>query len=285
MSYAAKILADSLNEATGDRLITFEVMFPRIILAEVNTHRALSKNSASSRAIPLEKQIERLLADTYIPLKWQKNQKGMQGGELLSESEQGAAVRIWLDARDAQIAYARALGSASGLNVHKQIVNRLIEPFMFHTAIISGTERENFYNLRVHPDAQPEFDKAAALMREAERASTPKILKPGEWHLPLFREIDSDDPSLEDPIVRAKVSAGRCGRVSYLTHDGVRDPAADVEMCNGKLIAPGHMSPLEHPAVALSPELRLVNVGNFTGFRQLRKLIPGEAIFRPRREA
>ena len=268
MAYSARILADSLSPA-GCRLTTFEVTFPRIVLAEFNTHRMLSRNSASSRAIPVEKRIAAVEADPFVPESFGRNQRGMQAANALDGTEAAAAEHSWRVACQMAIGEARVL---AGLGVHKQLANRLIEPFCWHTVIVSATEWQNFFNLRCHAAAQPEIRRSAEMMRELYQASQPAKLHIGEWHLPLV----SDEERHEiEPHRLPLVSAGRCARVSYLTHDGRRDPAEDVRLAN-QLMANGHMSPFEHPAQALAVPERL---GNFTGFMQLRKQIIGEAVY------
>lgn len=273
MAYSAKILADSRNPV-GCRLTTFEITFPRIVLAEFNTHRMISRNSASSRAIPVEKQIAKIESDPFLPIYWGKNQKGMQASAELSASEIEEARSTWLIAKDDAVRAAKALLDRG---VHKQITNRLLEPFMWHTVIASATEWQNFFNLRCHKDAQPEIRVIAEMMKSLYSTSTPRDLRHGVWHLPLVPdESEVMDLEAKDRLDARKVSAGRCARVSYLTHDGVRDPIADVELCD-RLATSGHMSPLEHPAQSLDSHERH---GNFSGFMQFRKHFAGEAIFR-----
>jgi thymidylate synthase ThyX len=275
MAYACRILADSISPA-GIRLTTLEVTFPRIVLAEFNTHRMLSRNSASSRAIPVEKQIARVETDPFVPIYWGKNQRGMTADAELTAAEQERAVEVWLNARDAAVIRARALLS---IGVHKQITNRLLEPFMWHTVIVTATEWENFFALRCHPAAQPEIRCIAEMMQAAMAESWPRGIGPGgegHWHLPLIDWDDEVDASIR-PADLPKVSAGRCARVSYLTHDGKRDPAADIELCE-RLMASGHMSPLEHVArPQVGPP---IFEGNFRGWTSLRKTYPNEAVFR-----
>ena len=273
-----KILADSINAATRQRIITFEATFPRCILAELNTHRTLSRNSASSRAIPVAKQIEKVLADPFIPVHWGKNQKGMQADVELTPEEQAVARAIWLDARDMAAAKTQRLAA---LAVHKQIANRLLEPFMWHTAIITATERVNFYNLRTDGAAEPHFQILASMMCDAEADSTPVEVQPGAWHLPLVRGVDYDELRKGyDDVELARICSARCGRVSYLTHDGKRDPTEDLALAD-RLQKPGHMSPFEHAAQAVA---KPVASGNFHGgWLQYRKRLPNEAIF-PRRD-
>lgn len=263
MTYSAKILADSIGPARV-RITTMEVTFPRIILAELNTHRAFSRNSASSRAIPLAKMIERVKADPFIPT-FAANQSGMQPGEELDEAHQLAAKGRWLMAMHSAVNDALHLGQ---IGAHKQWANRLLEPFMWHTAIVTSTEWENFFSLRCHPDAQVEIRTIAELMRAVLVGSKPVELHAGEWHLPLVDpEHDAEVPWHMQPLV----SAGRCARVSYLTHDGRRDPYADLALCE-RLKANGHWSPMEHPCVALRLPVRDRNV---VGWHQLRAQLGG----------
>lgn len=224
MSYSCKILLDSISE-TGKRITTFEITFPRIILAEFNTHRMFSCNSASSRAIPLKKQIKRIKNDTFIPEQFPENCVGMQPQQYINNNRKPETFSFlkekWLEARDNAINIAEIMGLT--LNVHKQIVNGLLEPFQWHIVIVTATEFDNFFKLRTHPDAQYEIKRIADLMYEAyhawdnvenatdnynERVSRaeifpdndrlglgwtaiqPQKLKVGEWHCPLILEED-----------------------------------------------------------------------------------------------
>lgn len=270
--FSAKILKDSISDY-GVRLTTMEVTFPRIVLAEFNTHRVLSRNSASSRAIPVEKIIKRVNEDCFITNFWGKNQKGMQADAELSISEQEEACVIWARARDNAVISAKEL---IGVGVHKQIANRLLEPFMWQTVIVSATEWDNFFNLRRHKDAQPEIRHIALMMKELYIDSEPLILKENDWHLPL---IDNDLDELKELFTQdeiIKICVGRCARVSYLTHDGIRDPKADIELAD-RLLVSGHMSPFEHAAKPM-PSNKFC--GNFRGWIQYRKTIINEAIFK-----
>jgi thymidylate synthase ThyX len=288
MTHAAKILADSVSP-DGVRLTTMEVTFPRIVLAEMNTHRMLSRNSASSRAIPVEKMIRMVDEHSFVPTHWGKNQKGMQA-EVEIADERDEAIGTWLEARDHAVHCAMHL---LRLGVHKQIANRLLEPFMWHTCIVTATEFSNFFHLRCHRDAHPEIQRAAELMRDAMEKSKPHFCPYGQWHVPLIQMEEAESfapPELmeaDDWEWLCKVSVGRCARVSYLTHDGVRDPRADVELCE-RLLASGHMSPFEHVARPMTFEdlssdekarevsLRGKFRGNFRGWVQYRKQIPNE---------
>jgi thymidylate synthase ThyX len=303
MAFDVEILADSRSPA-GHRLTTLEATFPRFVLAEFNTHRVFSRNSASSRAIPIVKQVRRVLEYPYVPIEFGSNQPGMQAGPALEGEAQRAAEQEWLQARDDAVRHVLGLVADPGearersdllayleeveatlkagerpdgwLNVHKQVANRLLEPFMWHTVIVTATEWENFWNLRCHPDAQPEIKLIATTMRDAVAGSEPAEMGWDEWHLPLVRDADRDEAASEQDLV--KISAGRCARVSYLTHSGTRDLAADIGL-HDRLIESGHMSPMEHPARPLSPEEldKGERSGNFRGWKPYRKTIAGEA--------
>lgn len=317
--FDAKILLDSISE-NGKRLTTFEITFPRIVLSEFNTHRMLSRNSASSRAIPFKKQLERVEANPFIPEKFPVNGKGMQPGSYFEQgtSDYELAKARWLKARDRAVISASELyhqdwnaSDDEGRYVHKQIVNRLLEPFMWHTVICTATEFDNFFKLRTHPDAQHEIKRIADLMYEAYHYGIcpdgltgcevlhgikPKLLKQGEWHLPLVYDEDISHVShflgygdycltprhlisstlkiaQEFLEVLKKISVARCARVSYLTHDGKRDIIKDIELFD-RLVSSGHWSPVEHVATPL--ENMLEWSGNFQGWKQLRKEYPNE---------
>jgi thymidylate synthase ThyX len=282
MGFSAKVLRDSVSP-DGVRLTTMEVTFPRIILAEFNTHRVFSRNSASSRAIPVEKMLQKVKDDPFIPVYWGKNQKGMQAEQELTEEEQELAKFEWLVARKNAVVQAERL---LAIGVHKQITNRLLEPWLWHTVIVTSTEWDNFWGLRDHKAAQPEMGHIAKLMREAYDTSTPSPVNYGDWHLPLIQPGEEFDLLVGETTIDdvCKISAGRCARVSYLTHDGKRDPKADIEMCE-RLIQNGHMSPLEHVARPMTvteivnPNLNLKVGSNFRGWVQLRKTIPNENNF------
>lgn len=234
--FEAKIIADSRNPR-GERLTTFVVTFPRIILAEFNTHRVFSRNSASSRAIPIQKTMSMVLSEPFIPVHFGKNQRGMQAFEEVGDETKKLARDIWLEAASKSVEFAQRL---SDIGIHKQIANRLLEPFMWHTVVVTATEWNNFFGLRDNEMAQPEMQVIAKMMRKEYETSTPRSLEWGEWHLPF------NDDGCGDPMV----CAARCARVSYLRHDDVRDLEADRKLA-GTLLDNGHMSPFEHCAKAV----------------------------------
>lgn len=289
----AEVIEDSVTEE-GHRLTTMEVRFHRFVLAEFNTHRVFSRNSASSRAIPLRKQVERVRSNPAMPVSWPAEQKGMQGGEELAENRAWGAQSTWHHARADAVRHAESL--SFGYGVHKSVVNRLLEPFMWHTVIVSATDWSGFFEQRCSPLAQPEIRVAAEMMREAYESSEPTEIKAGDWHLPYVEEEDitavlqAEDRSLPPHAVLARISAARCARVSYLTQDGRRDIRADLTLYERLVSArPPHFSPLEHVATPWSSNVRrervtfkdlddqwqdtqvlLPRVGNFLGWRQLR---------------
>lgn len=300
MAYEVKIICDSVAP-NGVRLTSFQATFPRIILAEVNTHRMLSRNSASSRAIPVAKQIERVLADPFVPDKFPKNQKGMQTDEYWESdtAEYEERKQLWLFARDAAVKSAEILSSK---DVAKGITNRLLEPFMWHTAILSATDWANLFFQRCHRAAQHEFQILSNMLRQEYNQHTPALVDKGEWHLPYIQPCDANIDNLGVDTVSGleiqphelwgrnlaglftKVSAARCARVSYLTQEGKRDIAEDLKLFDrlvsrGNSDDPGHWSPLEHVAIALDVSRGNQYYGNFRGWKQLRKMYNNENKF------
>lgn len=280
----ATIIADSKN-TSGQRITSFVCTFPRIILAEINTHRMLSRNSASSRAIPFEKMLERVENDPFIPIKWMKDHSGMQGNEYMDERDAEVAKSAWLMAKIRAVEQAKYL-SERGLT--KQIVNRLLEPFMWHKAIITGTEFGNFFALRAHEAAEIHLQDLAYKMLDAMNNSTPQLLEPGQWHIPFGDKMDEQrishlvskewngnglPPSAITEKIKIKIATARCARVSYMNFDGKDDYEADIKL-HDRLLSSGHMSPFEHCAKADTPGMS--RWGNFFGFIQYRKLLEGE---------
>lgn len=268
----ARIILDSISP-DGVRLTTMEVTLHRFVLAEFNTARVFSRNSASSRAIPIAKQIERVQNDPAIPVSFPRERRGMQGGDELAGYDRDLARTQWLMARSYAVAQAQFMAETG---VHKSVVARLLEPFMWQTIIVSSTEWENFFTLRCSPMAQPEIRVAAEAMRTALAQSTPMPLEYTEWHMPFVTGYD-DAAEMPDTRTALLCSAARCARVSYLTHDGQRDIAKDLQLAE-RLINPGdgafHASPFEHVATPFNEwRYRLEDCGNFSDWVQLRKLI------------
>lgn len=282
----ARIIADSISPR-GIRLTTMEVTFARFVLAEFNTHRVFSRNSESSRAVPTHKRIER--ARRPMVPEFTTEQRGMSGGkDGVTEAWTQQADILWVQAAaDA----ARRAEQMSAHGVHKSVINRILEPFLFHTVVVTATEWAGFFTQRLHEAAQPEIRVAAEAMKVAMEHSVPTMVDYGRWHLPFIevRDLivtDSDDDADEiremvgvfnRPLgsdLLCRISAARCARTSYLTHDGVRSRAADLTLWDRLVtrehgnVDPIHWSPLEHPATP-SPE-GSAQVGNLVGWTQLR---------------
>ena len=260
---SAKIIADSLN-GNGDRLTTFVMTYHRMIHSEFMTYRMLSKNSSSSRAIPVEKMIKLVEEQEVYPLHWGKNQKGMIAKEQITGIDN--AREIWGEARQDAIKHAKRLAK---IGIHKQVVNRLLEPFSSITVICSGTEYQNFFEQRCHPDAQPEIQALAIAMKDAYDLSEPEQLGLGDWHMPF---IESSERMRGDADITTvvKIAVGRCARVSYLNHDGDRDMQADIALHDRLLSSkPAHLSPFEHCAIALSNSDRHANLTGWQSYRNI----------------
>ena len=290
----AKIIADSINPFDC-RLTTFILEYPRFIHAEMLTHRVFSRSSSSSRAVKFERFVDQIKSNPAMPVVWGKNQKGMQSCGELNNDEKchldldsnvvsddsifsdeigklDAAKKVWLVARDQAIIYANSLHE---LGLHKQIVNRILEPWFNIRVILSGTEFSNFFKLRAHKDAQPEIQALAYLMLDEYKKSTPQHLEYGQWHVPFGADIDEDRLSLlvdkqnnlED--LKIKVATARCARVSYIDFNGKDDYEADIKLCARLFDSdPKHLSPAEHCAMAIDNDNF---IGNFRGFMQFRK--------------
>lgn len=300
MTISAKIIADSVS-SDGVRLTTMQLRYPRAIHAEFMTHRVFSRNASSSRAIPVKRLIQDVLDDPFIPLHWGKNQPGMQAHEQCNElllnfihPTPGAhpgfisRERAWLAARDYAVEAARKFDQAG---YHKQIVNRLLEPWAHINVVVTATDWANFFALRDHPDAEPHIAVLAREMKAAMDASQPDHKGSGQWHLPYVEGEDekavwdyglSNDMDLS--VLAVKLSVARCARVSYLTQEGLR-PSIEADLAlYDRLVGgvPLHASPTEHQATPdnwdghgwLWPEQH----GNFNGWAQHRKSLPNENI-------
>lgn len=296
-NFRARVECDSIH--LGKRLTTFVIRFPRIILAEVNTHRVLSKGTSSSRAKPFEVMVSEVEKTPFVPSVVYYNQKGMQGTSRLSSEDQDAFEVKYLSIRDMVVAESRNL--QSNLNIHKQTVNRLLEPFTWVEQVISGTDWANFFALRTHKDAQPEFRIIARMMWEVYQKSRPVVLDYGEWHRPFVDDLTyyevhnwlehtdkrylartcENMPAINDPTfieTMNQVSVGRCARVSYkLPNSDRRNVGEDVRLYQDLTSAwPIHATPLEH--VATPTLLPFMRSGNFQGWKQLRKTRRNETI-------
>lgn len=331
---SAKIVADSINKQ-GNRITTMEVVFPRFILAEFNTHRLFSRNSASSRAIPFKKMVRSIRENLFTPIAWQKDHSGMQGNEYHT----GFRVRlnnfIWNMASKFAIFSATILNK---LDVTKQLANRLLEPFMYHKVLVTFTESENFFNLRcpIYEGFNGEIYKSrkdfisqypmedvweymsdldwlktnkgmgeihimdlAEKMQNAINESTPKLLQPGEWHIPYGDKLvsnedfhnyflenndipwvtaESHDEALDSMM--CKIAIARCARLSYQTlGDNPKiDYTADIKLFE-ILRDSGHFSPFEHVARCMTEDEYIQNVkGKMTEYEWSPTFVPEENI-------
>lgn len=304
--FQTKIIAHSISPQ-GKEILTWELSYPRFIHGEVMTHKMLSKNAASSRAIPVQKVIDMVRENPAMPVHWGKNQTGMQAEKELDLPERAKTQQEWLLAMDSAIIHAKKMNEAGA---HKQIINRILEPFQWMKTVMTGTEWANFYWLRNHPDAQPEFQHLAKMMWKEYQKSGPILLYPGEWHLPYYNKgfwtKDSPD-SLEDAMA---ISMSCCAQVSYRVLDDTLEKAKRVvERLNleGKNGEPVHASPSEHQATPIKETVEhgvfeeMINVqgyidtwedgvtayhkelgfmsGNLAGWIQKRQLIKGSAVW------
>lgn len=285
-SINAKIITDSIHNR--NRITTFELEMPRWILAEFNTHRQLSRNTASSRAIPSATLIKMVEEEPATPVFWGKNQPGMKAHEELEGVQKHAAHAVWIEAAKSAANFVRVLTDKVGINLHKQTANRILENFTMVKTIATATEWENFFFLRNHPDAQPEFQILAGIMQRLYETSEPKVLREDEWHLPYIDTIEGKyysegtELSLEDAI---KVSVSCCCQVSYRKQDVSLEKAYKIyNMLNlGSKVNPPHASPTEHQAKPIKQtwEIGTTHVskrgipwsGNFREWVQYRQLL------------
>lgn len=243
----ARIVADSISPS-GQRITTVETEFHRWILAEFNTHRQLSKNASSSRAIPVERVMSMVHDDPAEPVQWGSNNAGMQSnGELSTANVEGARV-LW------RLAARTMHGIVGGLQVfglHKQWANRLIENFTFVKHVSTATEWANFFHLRRDLAAQPEIRELADRIYEAMQRSQPVLLQPGDWHMPYYDDgvwiKGESEHSLDDAL---KISTSCCAQVSYRRHDDSLEKAESLfsRLMGGRI---KHASPTEHQATPM----------------------------------
>ena len=262
MTYNATVIADTIGPA-GDRMITVEATYWRAIHPQMLHHRTFSRGASSNRAMPVLAVLERTQQNPTMPVFWGKKRKGMQATDELSAEQIEVCKRLWLGALDSMASYVRELDN---IGLHKQVTNRLIEPWQDITAIYSGTDWSNFFKLRCHKDAQPEEQLIARLIREAIEDSTPVER---DWHLPYVTNAEMNTRTLRDLI---RFSVARCARVSYLNHDGLYAPDDDIVLYDRLLASdPPHSGPLEH--VALADAVGGFKFYNLTGFMSWRYLI------------
>ena len=272
----AKVIADSISEL-GYRITTLELEYPRFIHAEFMTHRQFSRNASSSRAIPINKMIEMMHEQKPTPIYWGANQSGMQAGDEISDTEQAGKTWDWAKQRSIKSAV-----ELRDLGLHKQIVNRVLEPYQMIKVLVTATNFDNFFALRLHKDAQPEIQELARVMYDAIHTSVPVLLHDGDWHTPYYDKgywTKDSTGSLETAL---KISCSCAAQVSYRKLDGSLEKALAIY---DKLVAsePVHASAFEHCATPLSREtqdgvthIRIDGIpcsGNFERWVQYRQLI------------
>lgn len=243
----AKILAYSIAP-NGQKIVSWELEYPRFIHGEFMTHRLFSRNAASSRAIPVSAMIQAVLDNPAMPIHWGKNQPGMQAKEELGTFRKKAAKKMWKLAAKAACKLAAAMNK---IGLHKQASNRILEPFQTMKTVMTATCMDNFFWLRNHEDAQPEIKQLALLMWEALNSEDPVTLQPGDWHVPYFGEgywLKGCGISLEDALA---ISSSCCAQVSYRRLDDTLEKA---QMIFKRLVEsePVHASPFEHQATPIA---------------------------------
>ena len=272
----AKVVADSISES-GQRITTLEVEYHRFIHCEVMTHRSLSKNSSSSRAIPINKMLEQIESNMAVPVYWGKNKAGMQAVEEVDDLSKSNAEIMWKGC------FWKAKDTVSWLTddgLHKQVTNRLTEPFQMMKVVITGTDWDNFFNLRIHKDSQPEICMLAYKIYKAMEESKPNLLLSGQWHLPYVQNArkfgyiaDQTILTLEEAI---KYSSACCASVSYRTEDMTLEKADKIfdMLVKAEVI---HASPFEHLAtpVVFKETIDMCNVfeylDNISGVTHINK--------------
>ena len=294
----ATVIRDSISDY-GVRLVTMKLRYPKMIHGEFMTHRVFSRNASSSRAVPTAKLLAEVRSRELraAPVSWGQNQKGMQAGGELSGDTLDEVQRCW-----AHAAYDAAYHAERMMNrgAHKQVVNRLLEPFSHINVIVTATEWMNFFGLRLDAAAQPEMRCLAEAMWRAFNESVPLRLGHGQWHLPFVDDEDiewledycsfhdgGDEEKVsysQDVMEEAiKVSVARCARVSYESFEsGKRSKLTEDIALHDRLLESHHLSPFEHIA---TPDLKENGVwedvskhGNFVGWIQHRKSVLNESI-------
>jgi thymidylate synthase ThyX len=276
MEPSAKVIADSIGP-NDQRVTTMEVTMHRFVLAEFNTHRVFSRNSASSRAIPAQKQVEAVFRNPAYPLVWASEKKGMQGGpdlegeDLLEAQQLFERVSGYVANEVELYLNNHPLDEEGSVRLHKSLLNRLLEPFLWHKVIVTSTEWSNFFGLRCHSLAQPEMRIAAEKMQEAYLASAPREIDYLEWHLPYVSEEEKEELTAKNQKI---VSAARCAWVSTESHDKDHSLDACRNMFDRLTSAdPIHASPFEHQCTPIGRGVLVPQIGNLTGFRQLRHYV------------
>lgn len=265
-----QVIADSIMG--GTRITSVQVKYPRFILPQLNTHRVFSRSTASSRAVPTPKLIDMVRKEPVVPVHWGQNQAGMVAEDEMDEARIAAAKLVWMEAADTAANIAQELAE---IGVHKQVVNRILEPFMWAETIITATEWDNFFKLRLADDAQPEIQALAKAIHKAMEESVPVQRA---WHLPYLRDEELDDNGFRTYEQKAKISAARCARVSYLNHNKQTPSVEEDLKLAERLIEAGHMSPFDHQAMFNNVETSHNENRNFQDWKPYRAILESKGI-------
>jgi hypothetical protein len=314
----AKVILASRHPITGRAVHTLHLRYPRIIHAELMTHRVFCRNARSSRAVPVKTMLEEIRTTPFVPWHWTRNQGGMQGvggwdakvlllgsaGQFVDASEPVDREAAWLHGRDMMCDLAESFSKAE---FHKQVANRLVESFMWIDVLVTATDWANFLHLRDHPDAEPHIRDLAVLVGQALACAEVQTLAIGDWHLPYITWADWEEARGRFNVVAdqldflKEISAARCARISYTPFDG--DASYEREQDRYAMLVGNdaiHASPLEHQCTpdrivtvetsywddeALIRDVSTVGPlhpelhGPLRGFIQFRKTVPNEAVF------
>lgn len=274
---SAKVIADS--SFSNSRLITLEIELHRFILPEFNTHRSISRNFQSSRAVPVKQMIEQVRNDPAMPVHWGLNEAGMVASQELDYGVKQAVEFLWGKAAREAVDTAERM---EALGAHKQVVNRILEPFMWTKGVATATYKDwqALLKLRLHKDAQPEIKALAVEIDKAIKESSIAELGDRDWHMPYFGDgywLEGCGIPLKDALM---ISSSCCGQVSYRKLDESLDKAKKIYGMlnlpeNGSYKEdPPHFSPTEHQARAMNGDFEMS--GNFhseDSWLQYRKIL------------
>lgn len=297
---SVEVIKDSYNEVFDSRITTLILEYPRIIHSELMTHRLFSRNASSSRAIPVSKVIEQVKDNPAIPVRFGKNQAGMQDSGEYENSE--ALKLLWIESSKLACNTATVMND---MKAHKQVINRILEPYQFIRVCLTSTNFANWFYLRNHPDADPTIHALAETMQEAMQESKSRKLFEGHWHVPfvedyidftgeqIFKDESGSVISLQEALI---ISSSCAAQTSYRKLDTSLEKAKDIY---SKLIEskPCHSSPVEHSALVIAKKedepydyFAIEGVthidknavpwsGNFHGYIQYRQLIKDNAVY------
>lgn len=255
--FDVRIILASMNP-WGQKIASIVARYPRFIHSELMTHKDLSRNASSSRAIPFRKMLKITREGMAAPIFWGKNQPGMQAKEELTGFALWAAKFMWHTTGHIVLTMAWIM---SFTKVHKQIINRMIEPWTYINVMITATNFNRMLKLRIDAAAQPEFQLLANMIKVALSNAQYRTLKIGEWHLPWVK----DHEKMLFINVQKKISAARCARLSYTPIGDVKiDMKKDMELAKG-LLEQLHLSPFEHQATPAQG--RYANLDGWSNYR------------------